>query len=254
MSSHIEKGIIPVEKRVPFHIRKYELIYALANSTQENRAQKLLELGEILAKSQKLSNTQKSKLLDALRDTGVLTYTNEFVEAEKDSWELDKASWDLENYGAAQISALVINWEFCSTNIGQSDRIIRLGPLLNAGHMLGTEEFGYGEPSSGANSLKNFEQKEKNVYARRLELAAIALKLDLITKDEEYFIEESSQEDFRNCPGYDILLVFDFNEEIATEKDPLTLYRKLQKVLYLGYGMSVRDMPITEKREMELYG
>lgn len=230
------------------------LIENLGNASGDYLVDLFLRLGRAFAASPNLSNKQKGELAESLARSGLLNYRAEFLASGTNSGEADAARWHIETDSSVQVAAIVGACELADSK-SQAERIELLVTLLNAGHMLGSRKFLQGFRDSQTSCLANFEEVERQAYQDRGVIAARLVGLRTLGRDQHYLLEDAELEEFRTLqPGYDQALVFNLIPSLEGSVNPLDIYRGLQNVLYLGYGMAIRDKAVAQPRHDELYG
>lgn len=248
--SRKERTIVPIEQRIPFHKKKNVLITQLEKDTGSQLDDTFLELGRLLSKSRDLSNTQKQRLAFVIQGRGILTYCRENVERLYDD-SVDDGWWDIENSGEAQSATLSITADLSCDDIDEAGFIQRLAALFNIGHGVGFERFENSYVINPQFSKGKYEDVEESVYASRAQICRNLVQLGLVASTQIDLIEQASVEEFHKLPCFECFLVAQSFPQMRLREDPTELFRKLQDVLYVGYGLAMREAPVMEDR---LYG
>lgn len=240
-----------IDPRSPLYIRNSNLIQALgAAATDLQRNQSMDVLAASLLEEPRLSNKQLDLLAAGLLNSGVLGYINEFLASETATEEVDAAYWRMESDSRLQGSAIAMLGRLSPVTITFGERIDLLVTQLNSAHRsvaFKIEAHDIEEKQYQA-SLYNLSDYEREVFERRLIIADVLIKERLVTKPDVEELDEVTREDFKYHPQYDRMIVFDFAVELASITTTLERFQLLQRLMYLGYGMGIRDGAESDRR------
>lgn len=236
-----------IQGEYPFKAEKIALIKKLVDPEEQQVA--FARLCEIFSKSWELSKTQGRQLVLNLQGAGFINYANVFFDKGMDPDNVDGAWWNIEYSADAQISAMRVAYHLLTTtNIEQKAELAV--SLLNAGHILGSAACAWSVEAveNGESARRAFSETEARALQilKDGQLAGKGLTIDCANVD----IDE-----FRVDHRFDYCLVMVAEPGICDSdtKDLVALYKNAQHFLYLGYGMAMKDAPIIEQREEELY-
>lgn len=236
-----------IQQEYPFKAEKIVLIKKLEDP--ERKLSAFVGLCELFSKSWDLSKNQGRALVQNLQGGGFINYVNEWAERDLDFEKANGAWWDIEFNGDTQVTAMRVAHDLLSATSPEQEAELAVS-LLNAGHMLGTLAFGWrGDTLKyGADSLQAFSETE----TRALEMLKGG-KSCL----QRLAINNGDLDEFRRSAEFDYWLIMAVEPgvlNLGDEKDLLTLYKRALDIIYIGYGMAMRDVPITEARYWESLG
>lgn len=223
--------------------QKSSIIEVLGCSRDDKIAPAFLGLGKALTANPRLSNKQKSLLVEALEDCGQLTYSKTFIQEERDPEEGDKGRWDIEGDGQLQAETIALVYQFSDLEspLLLADVVEKSTALMNKAHQLGTKRFQEWDKTQKP-CLDCFQKTEWEIFRNRRSLVFALVSQGMISEDNGYYLTKVKEAgDLKNCYGYDQLLLLSVCQELMMESNPLITFKKLQEVLYLGYGMAMRD-------------
>ena len=181
----------------------------------------MLQLGLMLTLDERLSHKQTDLLIDALNEAGLLTYNSEFVHSEADPKTVDGTRWDIELDGKLQAQA-IISFCFMTSHQNETERFERAVQLLNISHIHGSKMV--------KDSLSDISVFQRST--RELE------------RIEKFLNEQGSWTDAEFVQAI---------TEGFHASEPEEVFHLLQRVIYFGYAMGVRDADRARTREWEMW-
>lgn len=206
----------------------------------------------LFSKSWELSGTQLHNLADNLREAGFLNYRAKYLDSAEADEEtaFDSAQWHIEHDGATQVTAMRIAHGLLA-DIDTDTRADLAVSLLNAGHLLGSKICDLIDQSYESEpSLKLFLGVEQKALRMANGLGDNLVQKNLVETYDAFSLEE-----FRREEGLDYFIVMVSEPGLYNLQsgDLRTLFERAQHLIYLGYGMALRDKPISNQRLEEMY-
>ena len=238
-----------VDSKSTAYQRNSAAIESLRIANDDRRSLCLTDLSHALVASPVLSNKQQGMLIDALEDSKVLTYREDFASRNEDPDNIDIARWYIEIDAEVQAKALISLATLEDPALSFAIKVDLLTSMFNAGHMVGSRRFnGFGHNPSQA-YLNEYEQR---VFESKTLLGAELRTAQIIGKMEMELLEDITPDEFRYSPYSDRLRVLRFVHDINTSNDALNRFKTLQEVIYLGCAMALRDEAEIEQKEREI--
>ena len=222
----------------------------------------LYGLGSAFEANPLLSLKQKTNLLSALTDNGLLNYKANYLAAVVDASDmgepdmvlgkvdesLDLVAWNIEKEADVQVKTVVAAKQLSEVQKDSAEEVIITTNLFNQAH-LATQKESYLVSIEDARvqyriSLSRFYEVEQEVFGGRTPLGFRLVELGLATIEETDELGGLDFEGYKALRGYselfDKLMALYFVKGFIAI-DMVGRFKELQKVLHAGYTMGIRD-------------